>query len=195
MALGRPRAFDMQKALDRALLVFWKKGYEGTSLTDLTRAMRINRPSLYAAFGNKEELFHKVLDRYVEGRACYVQEALREPTSRRVAERLLDGTVVHLTDPRNPGGCLLVQGALACGEEAGGIRKELAARRMASEVALRQRFERARAEGDLPPRVDPADLARYLATLIQGLSVQAAGGAAREELRRVAELVLRSWPG
>jgi AcrR family transcriptional regulator len=185
----------MQKALDRALLVFWKKGYEGTSLTDLTRAMRINRPSLYAAFGNKEELFHKVLDRYVEGRACYVQEALREPTSRRVAERLLHGTVVHLTDPRNPAGCLLVQGALACGEVAGSIRKELAARRMASEVALRQRFERARAEGDLPPRADPADLARYLATLIQGLSVQAAGGAAREELRRVAELVLRSWPG
>src|SRR5436853_4796395 len=114
--LGRPRAFDPDAVLERAMHVFWAKGYEGASLSDLTRAMRINRPSLYAAFGNKEELFRKALDRYVEGPAAYVRAALDEPTARAVAERLLAGTIEMLADPRNPRGCLIVQGALACGE-------------------------------------------------------------------------------
>src|SRR5881397_436962 len=113
---GRPRAFDADKALDRALLVFWRKGYEGASLADLTRAMGINRPSLYAAFGNKEALFRRALDRYAEGPAAYVGEALNEPTARAVAERLLGGTIDLLSDPHNPHGCLVVQGALACSE-------------------------------------------------------------------------------
>src|SRR5947209_3799427 len=144
MPIGRPRAFDIDKALDRALQVFWRKGYEGASLPDLTRAMGINRPSLYAAFGNKEALFRKALDRYAEGPACYVRQALDEPTARAVAERVLAGSVDLLTDPRNPRGCLLVQGALVCGEAAESVRRELAARRLAGEVAFRRRFERAR---------------------------------------------------
>jgi AcrR family transcriptional regulator len=195
MALGRPRAFDTKKALDRALKVFWKKGYEGTSLADLTKAMRINRPSLYAAFGNKESLFRQVLDRYVEGPAAFVREALLAPTSREVVQRLLFGTADLLSDSANPRGCLMVQGALACGEAAGPIRQELASRRIAVEVAFRRRFERARAEGDLPADSDPEILARYVATLIQGMSVQAAGGASGAELRRVVEHALQSWPG
>jgi len=191
---GRPREFDIEKALDRALKVFWRKGYEGASLPDLTKAMRINRPSLYAAFGNKEALFRKVLDRYVEGPAAYVREALDEPTARAVAERLLGGAIDLLTDPRNPQGCLMVQGALACGEAAESVRRELVARRVAGEVAVRQRFERARADGDLPADAGPADLARYVVTVIRGMAVQAAGGASREELRRVVEIALRAWP-
>lgn len=194
MPIGRPRGFDVDQALDRALRVFWRKGYEGASLLDLTKAMRINRPSLYAAFGNKEALFRKVLDRYVEGPAGYVREALEEPTARAVAERLLSGAIDLVTDPRNPRGCLMVQGALACGEEAEPVRRELIARRMAGEVAVRQRFERALAEGDLPADADAADLARYVLTVIRGMAVQAAGGVSREELRRVAELALRAWP-
>jgi AcrR family transcriptional regulator len=174
--------------------VFWRKGFEGATLPDLTRAMGINRPSLYAAFGSKEGLFRKALDRYTEGPAVYVREALNEPSARAVAERLLGGTVELLTDPRNPGGCLLVQGALACREAAESVRRELVARRVAGEAAVRQRFERARAEGDLPADADPADLARYVVTVSQGLAVQAAGGASREELRRVVELALRPWP-
>src|SRR6516225_7036799 len=106
MPTGRPRAFDIDKALDRALKVFWRKGYEGASLPELTRAMGINRPSLYAAFGNKEALFRKVLDRYAEGPAAYVREALTEPTARAVAERLLGGAVDLLSGPRGPRGCL-----------------------------------------------------------------------------------------
>src|SRR3954465_7832302 len=110
---GRPRAFDERKALDAALKVFWRQGYEGTSLPDLTKAMGINRPSLYAAFGNKESLFRKVVQRYVNGPASYVAVALQEPTARAVAQKLLKGAAENLTDPSHPRGCLAVQGALA----------------------------------------------------------------------------------
>jgi AcrR family transcriptional regulator len=190
---GRPRQFDINQALDRALEVFWRKGYEGTSLPELTKAMGINRPSLYAAFGNKEALFRRALDRYAEGPAGYVQEALNQPTARAVAERLLYGTIDLLTDPRYPRGCLLVQGALACGAAAESVRQELVARRMAGEADIRRRFERAVADGDLPAETDPADLARYLVTVNRGMAVLAAGGATRAELGRVAEIALRAW--
>ena len=194
MPKGRPREFDIDEALDRALRVFWRRGYEGATLPDLTEAMGINRPSLYAAFGCKEELFRKALDRYVEGPAAFVREALNEPTARAVAERLLGGTIDLVTDRRNPRGCLIVQGALACGETAESVRQEVAARRVAGEVAVRERFERARADGDLPAKADAADLARYVVTVMRGMAVQGAGGASRENLRRVAELALQAWP-
>ena len=191
---GRPRSFDLDRALDRALQMFWRKGYEGTSLADLTEAMGINRPSVYAAFGDKEALFRKALDRYAEGPASYVREALKEPTARGVVETLLRKTVDSLSDPRNPRGCLNVQGALACGAAAEPIRRELASRRAAGEAAIRRRLRRAKAEGDLAPDADPADLARYIATVLQGLSVQAAGGANRAQLLRVIQTAMRAWP-
>jgi AcrR family transcriptional regulator len=191
---GRPRSFDIDKALDRALEVFWRKGFEGASLSDLTKAMGINKPSLYAAFGDKEKLFRKVLDRYSEGPASHSKMALQEPTSRAVVERLLFGSADLSTSPRNPGGCLLVQGALACGNGANSVRRELVSRRLAGEAALRQRLKRAKHDGDLPPESNPASLARYIVTLIHGMSVQAAGGASRKDLHRVVEIALRSWP-
>jgi AcrR family transcriptional regulator len=195
VARGRPREFDADEALDRALEVFWRKGYEGASLPDLTRAMGINRPSLYAAFGNKESLFRKALARYQEGPAAYVQEALDQPTARAVVERLLDGSARKLTDARGPRGCLVVQAALACGEQSEAVRRELITHRAAVQTALRKRFERAAAEGDLSSDVDCADLARYVATVMHGMAVQAAGGASRAELRRVAAIAMRAWPG
>jgi len=191
---GRPRSFDVGKALDRALDVFWRKGYEGASLSDLTKAIGINRPSLYAAFGDKENLFRKVLDRYAEGPASYSYAALAEPTSRAVVARLLYGTADFLTSPGEPHGCLWVQGALACGNGADTVRRELISRRMAGEAALRLRLNRARIDCDLPPEANPASLARYIATINQGMSIQAAGGATRSELRRIVKIALQSWP-
>src|SRR5258708_9863777 len=186
--MGRPGSSDIDRALDRGLLVFWRKGFEGASLSDLTKAVGVNRPSLYAAFGDKEALFRKALDRYLDGPAAYVQEALKEPSARAVVERLLRGAAESNTAPRNPGGCLMVQGALACGEEADSIRQELTARRAAGEAAIRRRLQRARSEGDLSTDADPADLARYVATILYGMAVQAAGGASRGKLQRVVEM-------
>ncbi|GLZ14281.1 TetR family transcriptional regulator [Actinomadura sp. NBRC 104425] len=194
MGAGRPRAFDVDEALDRALEVFWRQGYEGTALSDLTAAMGISRPSLYAAYGNKEALFRKVLDRYLDGPGGYLRQALLAPTARAVAEELLRGAIRATTAEGRPRGCLVVQSALATGEDAAPVRRHVRAHRRASQAALRERLERARAEGDLPPDADTAALARYLWTTVYGLSVQAAGGAAREDLERVAELALSTWP-
>src|SRR3984893_8635809 len=193
MTIGRPREFDTERALDLAMELFWRKGYEGTSLADLTSTMGITRPSLYAAFGNKEALFRIVLDRYEARAGRYRSDALKAPTARAVAQRLLQGAADLHGDKSNPAGCLGVQGALPCGDEAEPIRRELIARRTAGEDAIRRRLKRAQAEGDLPADSNPADLARYLSVVIYGMTVQAAGGASRKELRGVADLALRQW--
>ena len=190
--LGRPRAFDPDAALDRAMHVFWAKGYEGASLSDLTRAMRINRPSLYAAFGNKEQLFRKVLNRYMNGPVAWFGKALATAKARGVVEQIFFSTATMAENPKIPPGCLLVQGALACGSAS--ARKEVAARRTAAELALRRRLQRAKREGDLPKNADPVELAHYVMTVVRGMAVQSAGGASRDELRRVAQIALRAWP-
>jgi AcrR family transcriptional regulator len=194
MAMGRPREFDVDKALDLALQVFWRKGYEGASMADLTETMGITKPSLYSAFGNKEELFRKALDRYVDGPGGYVQVALGKPAARAVVEHLLYGAADAVTDPDHPPGCLAVQGALSCGDAAESIKQELMSRRANGEEDLRKRFDRAIAEGDLPAASDAADLARYISAILQGMAVQAAGGTSREQLRKIAEMALRTWP-
>jgi AcrR family transcriptional regulator len=194
MHKGRPREFDVQKALDAALLLFWHHGYEGTSLAALTKAMGINVPSLYAAFGNKETLFKKVLERYLQNPASYLPKALEQPTARRAVQKLFLGAIDMVMNPRHPDGCLLVQGALASGPAAASIRKQLSLRRASAEAAVRRRFERAIADGDLPKTVNAARLARYILTVLWGLSVQAAGGATRAQLKEVAHLAMRAWP-
>src|SRR5262245_34971388 len=146
MPKGRPRQFDIHKALDAALLLFWRHGYEGTSLAALTDAMGINVPSLYAAFGNKETLFRKALDRYLQEPASYLPKALEARSARRAVEKLFRGAINMVMHPRHPDGCLLVQGALAAGPAAAAIRKELSLRRAAAESAVRSRLERAVAE-------------------------------------------------
>lgn len=194
MALGRPRAFDMDQALDRALEVFWRKGFEGATLCDLTAAMGINPPSLYAAFGNKEGLFRRALDRYEAQHEAMWQEALEAPTAYEAISRLLKGTAKSLGDERNPPGCLMVQGALCGGDECDAVKQELAARRDASVTLIRERLKRAKREGDLPADADPASLARYVATVIHGMAVQAASGATRKELERVAATAMAAFP-
>jgi AcrR family transcriptional regulator len=194
MPRGRPREFDTEKALDAALVLFWRHGYEGTTLAALTETVGVNVPSLYAAFGNKETLFKRVVDRYLEKPASYLPTALKEPTARRVAEKLLSGAINMTMNPRHPEGCLLVQGALTVGPVAEPVRAELSRLRAAAESCVRKRFEQAIAARDLPQSADAAKLARYFITVIWGLSVQAAGGATRAQLKEVAEMAMLSWP-
>lgn len=174
--------------------VFWEQGYEGSSLTDLTGAMGISRTSMYAAFGNKDDLFRRALERYTEGPAEYAARALREPTARRVATAFLHGSVRATTRPGCPAGCLGVQGSLAAGATACDARDALIAWRGEGVSRLRERFRQAVDEGDLPPDADPALLARYVMTVSNGIAVQAASGATRDELQQVADAALRSWP-
>ena len=192
--IGRPRGFDSDEALERAMLVFWEQGYEGATLTDLTSAMGITRTSMYAAFGNKEELFHKAFQRYLDGPASYVLRALEQPTARQVAEALLTGSVCAVTGSGSPAGCLAVQGSLAAGDVGRPARDALASAREESWARLRDRFQQAVADGDLPPDADPGLLARFLMTVSNGMAVQAAGGVCRDELERVAAAALRQWP-
>ncbi|HEY0218516.1 MAG TPA: TetR/AcrR family transcriptional regulator [Afipia sp.] len=194
MAMGRPREFDLDDALDRALHAFWRKGYEGTSIAELTEAMGITRPSLYAAFGNKEELFRKALDKYIDGPGGYVKLALAQKSARDVVEKLLHGTADAVTDPTCPSGCLAVQGALTCGDTSQSVKEELMARRAKGEENLRVRFRQALADNDLPADADATDLARYISIVLQGMAVQAAGGASRDDLRKIADMVLKTWP-
>lgn len=192
---GRPRAFDQDDALEKAMHVFWERGYEGATMADLTTALGINKPSIYGTFGSKEELFRKALQRYLEGPAAFVRAALQEPTSYKVAEKLMTAAADFLTDKHHPPGCMLTLSALACGESATLIRDELAEHRKKFETGLAKRFERAQAEQDLPADAKPAALARLVATVHQGMSVQAASGSSEADLMEVAQQVLKSWPG
>ncbi|XUM22759.1 TetR/AcrR family transcriptional regulator [Bradyrhizobium oligotrophicum S58] len=192
MGIGRPRTFDRDTALDQAMEVFWRHGYEGATIAQLTEAMGINPPSLYAAFGSKEALLKAALDRYTLRREAWMDEVLSAPTAREVTERMLMGVAEKQTDPSNPPGCLLVQGGLACGSGSANVPFELAARRAQTEEQLRHRFERAKDEGDLAPAADPAALARYVSAVITGMSVMASSGADREALAQVATVAIRS---
>ncbi|KYH00152.1 TetR/AcrR family transcriptional regulator [Bradyrhizobium sp. DOA1] len=192
MGMGRPREFDAETALDQAMEVFWRHGYEGATIAQLTEAMGINPPSLYACFGNKEGLLKAALDRYTKLRGVWMDEVVAAPTARAVAERMLMGIADKQTDPANPPGCLLVQGGIACGSGSENVPFELAARRAQNEDQLRDRFVRAKAEGDLKPSSDPAALARYVSAVAVGMGVMASSGADREALRQVASVAVQA---
>lgn len=191
MVAGRPRDFDVNEALDAALHVFWEKGYEGASLSDLTAAMGINRPSLYAAFGNKEELFRKALASYCE-RSAFFAAALEQPRTHDVAEKLLYGYADNLSDTSRPRGCLIINAALACSETAEPVRQELIARRQGNQEKIAERFRRAKRENDFPADCDPEEMASYISTISHGMAVQSASGASRADLRQIAKMALRA---
>jgi AcrR family transcriptional regulator len=192
MGMGRPREFDAETALDQAMEVFWRHGYEGATIAQLTEAMGINPPSLYACFGNKEGLLKAALDRYTKLRTVWMDEVVAAPTAREVAERMLMGIADKQTDPANPPGCLLVQGGIACGTGSESVPFELAARRAQNEDQLRDRFVRAKAEGDLKPTSDPAALARYVSAVSVGMGVMASSGSDREALQQVASVAVQA---
>lgn len=191
---GRPREFDVDVALERAGYVFWRQGYEATTLDDLTTAMSISRPSLYAAFGNKEATFRLAVERYALVEMAYVDEALAKPTAREVATHYLRSNVEAITMDGRPPGCLSIQGGLAGHPQDQQIVDFLTATRNAAEARFTQRFQEAIDAGDLPESEDPADLARYLAAVTAGLAVQASSGASRSNLAAVAERALSAFP-
>lgn len=192
---GRPREFDPAQALAAALQIFWRRGYEGASISELTEAMGITRPSLYACFGNKEGLFRQALDLYEKEKLCYMQTALEAPTARSVAERLLRGALAMQCSESEPQGCLGVISTVAGVAEAECIRDEVLARRASSNAALLARFVRAKEDGDLPDGIEPDAMTCYLSTVMQGMAVQSSGGASRETLERLVQTTLAMWPG
>ena len=189
--MGRPRGFDEDAALEAAMQVFWEKSYEGATVADLIEAMGINRSSMYAAFGDKESIFRRVMERYRADRMTYIRQALAQPSLRQVVAGLIHGTAEFLSRPDNPRGCLSIQGALACGTDAEQVKLAMIDWRKSGEAALRKRLQQAQVEGELPAAIQPADFARYLSSVIAGLGVQAANRATRAELRRVGEVALR----
>ncbi len=192
--VGRPREFDLEEALAAALKVFWRRGYEAASLTELTEAMGITRPSLYCAFGNKEALFKKALDLYEREKLAFVDQALAQPTAYQTVEFMLMKGCDAQSDPDTPG-CMQVNSVLSCGGIAAeAVREELKNRRLGIETKLRERFERAKAEGDVRADCDAASLTNYVLALGQGIALQASMGMGRNELREIAVLALQAWP-
>ena len=187
---GRPRSFDREAALERAMQVFWRKGYEATSVSDLTRAMDINPPSLYAAFGDKESLYFAALERYERGRREALAAALAQaPSARQAMEQLLLAAASELTDAECRG-CML--STAQCGDAR--LQSKLAERRAVPKRLLKARFQRALAEGELPRGTDPGALADFYVTVFQGMAVQARDGAPRKSLLATAKAALRAWP-
>lgn len=192
---GRPSKFDPEASLEIAMGLFWAHGYEGTSIAELTDAMGINKPSLYAAFSSKEELFEKALQQYIAGPIAFISVAFDEPTAYRMVEKLLWESAKSLTEPDRPHGCMINIGSLSCGVQTEAVKQLLIKQRQTLEAALIARMQRASLAGELDEGTDPAALAKYIATVHQGMSVQAASGASRESLLAVARTVLSLWPG
>jgi AcrR family transcriptional regulator len=192
--LGRPREFDLDTALEGAMLVFWRKGYEGASMSDLTASLGVTKPSLYAAFGAKEELFTAVLDRYDKRTAHFLAGSIHAATAREVAVGLLRGAAEFHANPANPPGCLMVQGALVGSNASDAARRETRNRRDRLREAIQERLERALDEDDLPPGADPGALARYLVAVMRGMAVEAASGASAAEMHEIVDVALTAWP-
>ncbi|MFV3074921.1 TetR/AcrR family transcriptional regulator [Niveispirillum fermenti] len=192
--MGRHREFDVEKALDAVLCVFWRMGYEGASYADLTKAAGVERPALYAAFGNKEAMFRRALDRYYQRYLDYIPEALALPTAREVARHILYQAAELTTRYAENTGCLGINGVLAGSDEAEPVRQALIDARAAGQARIQERFEQAKAEGDLPDTADPETLAAFLTAILHGMAVQAKAGYSRRMLEAVADQALRAWP-
>ena len=189
--MGRPREFKIEKAVKAATALFWQKGYEGTSLADLTRAIGICAPSFYFAFGSKENLFRKVIERYNAKCATFIEAAMLESTAQAVVQRFLVGYADLLTDSTHAPGCLAMNSAFSCSEN-GAIRDWLASQREGLRQRLIDRFAQARENGEVTANDDCDSLARFVVTTAWGLAIEAQSGASREELHRTIDLALTS---
>jgi AcrR family transcriptional regulator len=181
-----------EAALEAAMLLFWERGFEGTSMADLTRAMGLNPSSIYTAFGDKHALFQLAVKRYLDSRAQYAVKALEEPTLERVICALFDNTVAFLTTPGHPPTCMTLAGAMGCSVDAAPARDLMTEIRKQNEVAIRERLLRARKSGELAKEINVDDFTRFLSLMLAGLSIQSANGATKAELKRAAQMALRN---
>jgi AcrR family transcriptional regulator len=192
---GRPRSFDREAALDIAMRLFWQHGYEATSLSQLTEAIGVSAPSLYAAFGDKEALFLQTVERYLSRSGDQTQAQIWEAkTARESVARLLTESAIRLTDPKYPRGCMIVLSAISCSDEAARVQAELAECRAGWEKQLKQRIERGIVEGDVPATTNAAALASFYMAVVQGMSLHAKDGVGRERLKEIAEAAMQAWP-
>jgi TetR/AcrR family transcriptional regulator, copper-responsive repressor len=193
---GRPRLLNRDVGLDVAARLFWERGYEGTSIADLTQAMGVTPPSLYATFGSKEELYRQALDHTIERESKCRSEALQGamPVYDALAFYLYD-VVQGITDPSKPRGCIISTAVLQHAEENESVAQAVAARRAASIQAMKARFDRAIDEGELPTDTDTDSLARFYTAVVQGMSAQACDGACTVTLKRLVDIALSAWPG
>ncbi|RKT11585.1 TetR family transcriptional regulator [Streptomyces sp. 1114.5] len=193
---GRPPTFDRAEALAAATRLFWERGYEATSVTDLTAATGMRPGSLYAAFGDKRSLFEEVVRAYGSSPVgAFAAVALaEEPTAYGAFARILREAAAIYPDPSHPAGCLVISAATNVSAQDAGIQARLRELRNENQRVFEARLRRAVEEGELPPEADPKALAGYLATVIQGMSQQARDGATADDLARTAELALRAWP-
>lgn len=193
--MARQRSFDRDAALESALRAFWRHGYEATSVAELTTAMGIKPPSLYAAFGDKRRLFEEALRRYQDSYGAFTTRALaEEPTARQAVERMLREAATEYIEPGRPRGCMIISAAVNCGPESADVEDLLRRLREAAKAAIRDRIARDVTAGLLPPGTDADGLATYYAAIIQGMSTQARDGATREDLERIAALAMLAWP-
>lgn len=189
--MGRQRSFDTEHAIEQAMLLFWERGYEATSMADLSAAMGLKPPSIYAAFGNKEALFKCCTEYYAQNIGTYAARALEEePTVAKALNRYVSEAIKAFSGENKPKGCLLVSGATNCSKSGAGAQDLLAGYREGSEAAIAARIRRGIEQGDMPTDTDPDMLAKYLSVLIQGLAAQSRDGAASHALDRVAEFAL-----
>ena len=191
---GRPRSFDRDAALDAAMDVFWEKGYEAASISELTEAMGINPPSLYAAFGDKEKLFLAAVERYLQSHrdACPYCE---EPTARQAVEALLTHMAHELTESSHPRGCLMQMASTSVANASEGLQEALARHRAWGRDRMRTRIRQGIADGDVPPDADAGGLADFYTTIITGMGMQAKDGASRRSLLATVQRAMSVFPG
>ncbi|MFF8259417.1 TetR/AcrR family transcriptional regulator [Streptomyces virginiae] len=190
---GRPRSFDRDAALDKAMTAFWERGYEATSISDLTTSIGISAPSLYAAFGDKRKLFDEAVVVYGSRYGDFAAVALaEEPTARAALGRILREAAEVYTDPAHPPGCMVISAATNTTSEE--VAQALRDRRNANLELFESRIRADIATGELPADTDARALARYAGAVLQGMSQQSRDGATREELEAVAERALLAWP-
>jgi AcrR family transcriptional regulator len=188
---GRPINFDKDAALEAAMLLFWERGFEGASMADLTHAMGLSPSSIYAAFGDKQNLFALAAKRYLEYRARYAGRALAEPTLEGAVRALFANTVEFLTTAGHPPVCMSLVGATGCSVDATPAKQLMTEIRKQNQAAIKSRLVRARKSGELPKEINVDDYTRYLSTILAGLSIQAANGSTKSELKRTAEMALQ----